>query len=91
MNRFDHTISIVTNATTPATAAETRTSSRCGYDPSPTPATDGRRFLYDAHDTSAHGDSACASCHIFGDFDSLAWDLATRSARTSSRTTTRSA
>src|SRR6185436_19976699 len=24
---------------------------------------------------SSHGDSACASCHIFGDFDSLAWDL----------------
>ena len=22
-----------------------------------------------------NGDSACASCHIFGDFDSLAWDL----------------
>jgi hypothetical protein len=31
--------------------------------------------LYDATFTSAHGDSACASCHIFGDFDSLAWDL----------------
>ena len=25
--------------------------------------------------TSSHGDSSCASCHIFGDFDSLAWDL----------------
>ncbi len=25
--------------------------------------------------SSSHGDSACASCHIFGDFDSLAWDL----------------
>ena len=23
----------------------------------------------------SHGDSACASCHIGGDFDSLAWDL----------------
>src|SRR5439155_1094523 len=29
---------------------------------------------YDAR-RSAHGDSACASCHIFGDFDGLAWDL----------------
>lgn len=34
-----------------------------------------RRFLYDASFTSSHGDSSCASCHIFGDFDSLAWDL----------------
>ena len=35
----------------------------------------GRRFLYDARFSSSHGDSSCASCHIFGDFDSLAWDL----------------
>src|SRR5262249_34749996 len=35
----------------------------------------GRRFLYDAKFSSSHGDSACASCHVFGDFDSLAWDL----------------
>ncbi|MFP2907057.1 thrombospondin type 3 repeat-containing protein, partial [Pyxidicoccus sp. 3LFB2] len=25
--------------------------------------------------SSSHGDSSCASCHIFGDFDSLVWDL----------------
>ena len=25
--------------------------------------------------TSSNGEAACASCHIFGDFDSLAWDL----------------
>ncbi|MGH8490377.1 MAG: hypothetical protein ACREXS_16295, partial [Gammaproteobacteria bacterium] len=36
---------------------------------------EGRPFLYDASFTSSHGDSACASCHVFGDFDSLAWDL----------------
>jgi YVTN family beta-propeller protein len=36
--------------------------------------TRGRRILYDAT-LSSHGDSACASCHIFGDFDGLAWDL----------------
>jgi hypothetical protein len=35
----------------------------------------GRRFLYDAKLSSSHGDSSCASCHTFGDFDSLAWDL----------------
>jgi YVTN family beta-propeller protein len=35
----------------------------------------GRRFLYDARETSANGTSACSSCHIFGDMDQLAWDL----------------
>src|SRR5262249_20306105 len=29
----------------------------------------------DATLTSSNGEAACASCHIFGDFDSLAWDL----------------
>src|SRR5260221_6245225 len=43
--------------------------------PEPPSLVNGRRFLYDAAATSSHGDSACASCHIFGDFDSLAWDL----------------
>ena len=36
---------------------------------------DGRRFLYDAALTSSRGDQSCASCHIFGDKDELAWDL----------------
>ena len=45
------------------------------YNPEPPSVVDGRRFLYDASLTSSHGDSSCASCHIFGDFDSLAWDL----------------
>src|SRR4029077_19814591 len=35
----------------------------------------GRRFLYDARLTSSNGEASCSSCHIFGDFDSLAWDL----------------
>src|SRR6185503_15050208 len=74
MNRIDHTISIVSNAATPATAAEAVVVA-LPYDPSPTDAKAGRIFLYDARRTSAHGDGACASCHIFGDFDSLAWDL----------------
>jgi hypothetical protein len=45
--------------------------------PSPEPAviTRGRSILYNARLTSSHGDSACASCHAFGDFDGLAWDL----------------
>jgi hypothetical protein len=36
---------------------------------------DGRRFLYDARFTSSNGEASCSSCHVFGDFDSLGWDL----------------
>ena len=32
-------------------------------------------MLYDAFKTSSNGEASCSSCHIFGDFDSLAWDL----------------
>lgn len=45
------------------------------FDPEPPSVTAGRRDLYDATHTSALGDQACASCHIGGDFDGLAWDL----------------
>lgn len=34
----------------------------------------GRRFLYDA-DKTGNGKMACGSCHIFGDWDGLAWDI----------------
>ncbi|MCW5892400.1 MAG: beta-propeller fold lactonase family protein [bacterium] len=74
MNRISHDLSIVANASTPASAFESAVVP-LRYDPSPAFARDGRIFLYDALGTSGHGDSACASCHIFGDFDSLAWDL----------------
>jgi hypothetical protein len=73
MNRIDHTVSVVSNVNNPATRAVTATVA-LRYDPSPPAAKTGRRFLYDAT-KSGHGDAACASCHIFGDFDSLAWDL----------------
>ncbi|HTV23340.1 MAG TPA: hypothetical protein VMG12_31845 [Polyangiaceae bacterium] len=43
--------------------------------PEPQSLVQGRRFLYDAALTSSHGDSACATCHVFGDLDALAWDL----------------
>jgi hypothetical protein len=45
------------------------------HTPEPESVVHGRRFLYDAAFSSSHGDSACASCHVFGDFDGLAWDL----------------
>ena len=45
------------------------------FDPEPPSVKTGRPFLYDAAFTSSNGEASCSSCHIFGDFDSLAWDL----------------
>ena len=45
------------------------------HNPEPTSVTQGRFMLYDANATSSNGESSCASCHIFGDMDQLAWDL----------------
>jgi DNA-binding beta-propeller fold protein YncE len=36
---------------------------------------DGRRLLYDATHSSSNGEASCASCHVFGHTDQLAWDL----------------
>ena len=43
--------------------------------PEPVEVVSGRPTLYDAADSSGHGDAACATCHIFGDMDKMAWDL----------------
>jgi hypothetical protein len=45
------------------------------HSPEPESILAGRRVFYNARLTSSHGDSACASCHVFGDFDGLSWDL----------------
>jgi len=68
LTRFNNAISIV----------DTTTNQEVGsvpmFNPEPASVVDGRPFMYDAT-LSSHGDSACASCHAFGDFDGLAWDL----------------
>jgi hypothetical protein len=69
MTRFDDAISIINTTTRTETAHVTM------HNPEPPSVVVGRRFLYDAAFSSSHGDSSCASCHTFGDFDSLAWDL----------------
>ena len=69
LTRFDNGISVV------STGGKKEISHQRMYNPEPSSITAGRRFLYDATLSSSHGDSACASCHIFGDLDSLAWDL----------------
>ncbi len=43
--------------------------------PEPASVTQGRPMLYSALQFSGNGEATCASCHIFGDMDDLAWDL----------------
>jgi YVTN family beta-propeller protein len=69
LTRFDDSISVI-DTTTKAEVAHVPM-----HNPEPPSVLAGRRFLYDTSFSSSHGDSSCASCHIFGDFDSLAWDL----------------
>ncbi|MRG93763.1 hypothetical protein GF068_17860 [Polyangium spumosum] len=69
LTRFDNKIAVVNTATKAVTARVPL------YNPEPPSVTEGRPFLYDARFTSSNGESSCASCHVFGDVDSLAWDL----------------
>lgn len=45
------------------------------FDPTPNEIKLGRPFLYDTHITSGLGQASCASCHVDGRTDHLAWDL----------------
>lgn len=74
MNFIDHTISVVSDASNPGLRVQTAVID-VGHDPTPEVVRNGRPFLYDARTSSGHGDASCASCHVFGDVDSLAWDL----------------
>ncbi len=74
LNRFDATISVIdlnarsTLNTTPF------------FDPTPQAVKKGRRFLFDARLTSGLGQASCASCHVDGRTDRLAWDLSNAAA-----------
>jgi len=69
LTRFDNSIAIV----------DTNTASEIGqvalFNPEPEKIRDGRPFLYDANFSSSNGETSCSSCHVFGDLDSLGWDL----------------
>ncbi len=70
LNRISNTITIV-DTTTASVQAEIPVGS---FDPTPAIIRQGRGFLYDAR-LSGNGTQSCASCHIDGDRDDLAWDL----------------
>jgi DNA-binding beta-propeller fold protein YncE len=69
MTRFDNSVKVINLATKQEIAQATL--------PNPEPASvvQGRPMLYDATRFSGNGEASCASCHIFGDMDDLAWDL----------------
>jgi DNA-binding beta-propeller fold protein YncE len=69
MTRFDNSVKVIDLATKQEIANATL--------PNPEPASvvEGRPMLYDATRFSGNGEASCASCHIFGDNDDLAWDL----------------
>ena len=69
LTRFDNAISVV------RTAARRETAHVRMHNPEPPSVVRGRAFLYDARLSSSNGEAACGSCHVFGDLDSLAWDL----------------
>lgn len=67
--RFDNALAVIDSG------SRTLLESHPMYTPEPERVKRGRPFLYDARRTSSHGDTACASCHVFGDLDALSWDL----------------
>ena len=69
LTRFDNSISVID------LDKNTEASHHQMFNPEPASVTSGRQYLYSATLTSALGDQACASCHIGGDNDGLAWDL----------------
>ena len=69
LTRFDDSIAVVD------TVSGAELAHVAMYNPEPPSVVAGRPFLYDTSFSSSHGDSSCASCHVSGDFDSLAWDL----------------
>jgi DNA-binding beta-propeller fold protein YncE len=69
LTRFDNSIKIIN------TQSKAEIGQASMFNPEPARIVNGRRFLYDASLSSSHGDSACFSCHIFGDTDHLAWNL----------------
>jgi YVTN family beta-propeller protein len=70
LNRFTNSVALVSTVSLLKTGEVS-----LGYQPEPAAVTAGRKFLYDARLSSGHGDLACASCHAFGNFDNIAWDL----------------
>ncbi|HEU0185401.1 MAG TPA: hypothetical protein VFS27_08805 [Blastocatellia bacterium] len=69
MTRFDNSVKVV------SLASKEEIGKAVLPNPEPQSVVEGRPMLYDATRFSGNGEASCASCHIFGDMDDLAWDL----------------
>jgi len=69
LTRFDNAVKVVD------TASGSELASHPLHNPEPPEVVNGRPFLYEAGLSSSNGEASCSSCHVFGDLDSLAWDL----------------
>jgi len=69
LTRFDNAVKVID------TTAAAEIAQHPLHDAEPARVREGRRVLYDARFSSGTGEASCASCHVFADFDSLAWDL----------------
>lgn len=69
LNRFENSISTVD------TASATEISRVMLHDATPLRVKAGRKFIFDTHLTSGLGQASCASCHIDGRSDRIAWDI----------------
>jgi len=68
LTRFDDSVKVVN------LSSKAQTQAVALPNPEPGSVTQGRPYLYSAS-LSGNGEASCASCHIFGDKDELAWDL----------------
>lgn len=69
LTRFDNSLHIID------TDERELLSSVSLFNPEPDEVKTGRSLFYNAFLTSSNGESSCASCHVAGDKDELAWDL----------------
>jgi YVTN family beta-propeller protein len=68
LTRFDDSVKVVN------LSSKAQTQAVALPNPEPASVVQGRPYLYSAS-FSGNGEASCASCHIFGDKDELAWDL----------------
>ncbi len=69
LNKFEASISVIDVAT------RSELERVEFFDPTPVAVKQGRRHLFDTHETSGLGHVSCASCHPDARMDRLAWDL----------------
>lgn len=69
LNKFAGVVSTV------STSTRTLVQNTPFFDPTPQAIKVGRKHLYDTRQNSGLGIAACASCHVDGKMDRLAWDL----------------